>query len=357
VEVGGDVVADLDGVVELTPYEMASRLSYLLWTSMPDQELFDAAASNALSDPDDIEAQARRMFADPRARDAVASFHRQWLDFDRVLSQTRDAATYPQWNDALAQALRTEADKMVEHTIFDDDGTLRTLLTTTATRVNGALANLYGVAPPANDWDLVQLPGEQRAGILTQGAFLTSRAHAVHPSPVLRGVFILDRLLCMSPPPPSGDVNTTPPESDPAAVTTNRQRYAQHTFDTVCQDCHAGIDGIGMGLEHYDAIGQYRTTDNGFPVDASGTLAPVGEGDAFNGGPALAEMLADSAIVEECVARQWLMWSKGRGEDQIDWPHINEIAASFHASGGDIKELLVAIVKSPTFRLLPQVSP
>ncbi len=357
VEVGDESSATDDEAVALTSYEMASRLSYLLWTSMPDEQLFDAAAADALRDPDDIEAQARRMLDDPRAKDAVLSFHRQWLDFDRVLTQQRDPATYPQWSDSLVAAMRTEADEMVEHAIFEDDGKLRTLLTTHTTRVNGPLANLYGVPAPTHDWDLVELPGAQRAGVLTQAAFLATRAHAVNPSPVLRGVFILDRFLCMPPPPPASVVNTTPPESDPNIATTNRQRYAQHTFDTVCQDCHAGIDGIGMGLENYDAIGAYRTTDNGFPVDASGSLDAVGEGGSFEGGPALAQLLADSTTVEECVARQWLAWSKGRAEDQIDWPHIDEIASRFHANDGDVRELLVAIATSPTFRLLPKVSP
>jgi hypothetical protein len=357
VELGGAASDQFEGAAAVSQYEMASRLSYLLWSSMPDQELFDAAAQNALSTPEDIELQARRMLADAKAKDALLSFHRQWLDFDRVSQQERDAATYPQFNDALRTAMRKEADALVENVMINGDARLHTLLTTTTTRVDGALASLYGVTPPASDWDLVELPGDQRAGVLTQAAFLTSRAHAVNPSPVLRGVFILDRFLCMAPPPPGGEVNTTPPQRDPNQQTTNRDRYAQHTFDPVCQGCHQGIDGIGFGLEAYDAIGKYRTEDNGLPVDDSGDLSGVGVGGTFEGGVQLAQTLADSPLVEECVARQWLTYARGRAEDEVDWGHIAEIAYAFRTNGGDVRELLVALVTSPSFRFMPQVTP
>jgi hypothetical protein len=195
--------------------------------------------------------------------------------------------------------------------------------------------------------------------LITQASFLASRAHAVFPSPVLRGVFVLDRFLCQTPPPPLPSVDVTPPVADDErAPTTNRDRYTQHTFDPVCQSCHAGIDGIGMGLEGYDAIGRFRTVDNGFDVDDSGTLADTGVGGSFNGGPELAALLADSSLVSECVARQWLTWTRGRAEDDVDWPAVEAAAAHFQAADGDIRELLVAIVKSSSFRFLPgQVTP
>ncbi|MDP2341067.1 MAG: DUF1592 domain-containing protein [Deltaproteobacteria bacterium] len=358
VELGGDAVDDERTAIP--SYEMASRLSYLLWSSMPDQELFDAAEAGVLDDPDELEAQARRMLDDPRATDAVVSFHRQWLDFDDVLAASRDAATYPAWDEELKQSIRTESDRMIEESVFGGgDAKLRTLLTTTTTRVNRPLAALYGVAAPATDWDLVQLPGEQRAGLITQAGFLASRSHAVFPSPVLRGVYVLDRFLCQTPPPPEPSIDVTPPVADEnAPPTTNRDRYTQHTFNPVCQGCHAGIDGIGMGLEGYDAIGRFRTTDNGFPVDDSGTLEATGAGGSYNGGPALAAMLAESDLVTECVARQWLTYTRGRAEDDVDWPAITAATAQFQAADGDIRELLVSIVKSSSFRFLPgQVTP
>jgi hypothetical protein len=344
--------------VPLGSFEMASRLSYLLWSSMPDEALFAAAAAGRLSTPDELEAQARRMLADERAKDAILSFHRQWLDFDKILTVHKDTETHPSWSEALRASMRQEADAFIEEVFFGGDATLRSLLTARTTRVDASLAALYGIAAPAADWSLVELPGAQRAGVLTQAAFLAGRSHAVNPSPVLRGVFVLERLMCEAIPPPSSEINTTPPEAgDEPGPTTNRQRYAQHTFDPVCQGCHAGIDGIGMGLESYDAIGAFRTLDQGLPVDDSGSLEATSVGGTFAGGPGLAALLADSEIVQACAARHWLAYAHGRSEDPADEPQLEEVNAAFGAAGGDVRELLVAIVRSPAFRNRPSIDP
>lgn len=347
--------ANEQGAVALGAYEMASRLSYLLWGTMPDAALFQAAKENALATPEQLEAEARRMLADDRARGAILSFHRQWLDLDKVLSSNKDAATFPQWNDDLRRAIRTEADKLVEE-VWKGDAKLRSLLTTRTTRVNASLAALYGVPAPAEEWGLVELPAEERAGVLTQAAFLASRAHAVNPSPVLRGVFVLERLLCEAPPPPMAGISTDPPAAEDEPVpTTNRERYAQHTFDPVCQECHVGIDGIGMGLESYDAIGAFRTVDNGIAVDNSGNLEATAVGGTFQGGPGLAALLAGSKAVHECTARHWLEYAHGRREKPEDRGQFQEVNAAFAAADGDIRELLVAIVKTPAFRTRPAI--
>lgn len=347
--------ADDRGAVALGAYEVANRLSYLLWGSMPDAALFQAAKENALRTPEQLESQARRMLADDRAREAVLSFHRQWLDFDKVLAANKDAATYPQWNDELRRSVRTEADKLIEE-VWQGDATLRSLFTTRTTRVNASLAALYGVPAPAEEWGLVELPEDQRAGVLTQAAFLAGRAHAVYPSPVLRGVFVLERILCEATPPPMAGISTDPPDAaDEPAPTTNRQRYAQHTFDPVCQECHVGIDGIGMGLESYDAIGAYRTLDNGLPVDNSGNLDGTSVGGSFQGGPGLAALLAESKVVHECAVRHWLDFAHGRAEEREDQAQFTEVNSAFAAADGDLRELLVAIVKSPAFRTRPAI--
>lgn len=363
IEIGaGDSDATIDGTFDgtvpdakaLSQHELATRLSYLLWASMPDDELTQAANDGALATTAQLEAQARRMLADEKARDAILSFHRQWLDLDAVLNADKDPGTYPEWNDTLRGSLREEADAMIEEAILAGDGRLATLLTTTTTRLDAPVASLYGVAPPENPWDVVELPAQQRAGILTQGAFLASRAHQVNGSPVLRGVFILDRLLCESPPPPDVGIDTTPPaasaEEEP---TTNRARYAQHTSDTACQGCHAGIDGIGFGFEAYDATGRFRSEDGGFPVDDSGNLDGTSLGGTFKGAPELARLLADSSLVHDCVARQWLMWSRGRSEESNDIAHDEALLASFVHSQGDVRELLVSIATSAAFRSMP----
>lgn len=356
-EIGGGPADEpgVDDAIVLGPFEVASRLSYLLWSTMPDELLTQAALEGQLATSAQIEAQARRMLADDRAHDAVRSFHRQWLDLDAVLTANKDAATFPEWNDALRRSLREEADALIEDVIFGGgDGKLASLLTTTTTRADAAVAALYGIAAPANDWDLVELPGAQRAGLVTSGAFLASRAHQVNGSPVLRGVFVLDRLLCEKPPAPDASIDTTPPDaSEQPEPTTNRARYAQHTTDTACQGCHAGIDGVGFGLEGYDAIGRFRTTDSGFPVDDSGNLEGTSLGGTFAGGPELARLLADSSLVQDCVARQWLTWSRGRLEERNDASHDAAVLAAFAAAQGDVRELLIAIAVSPAFRTMP----
>lgn len=361
IEIGGGPIAPANGdeptAVALQPHEIASRLSYLLWGSMPDEALFAAAQNGELVTAEQIEAQARRMLADDKARDAVLSFHRQWLDLDAVLRQNKDAATYPEWNDELRFGLRDEIDAMIEEAIFGGgDARLSTLLSTTTTRVDANVAALYGIAAPAGGRDdLIQLPGAERAGVLTSGAFLSSRAHQVFGSPVLRGVFILDRFLCEKPPPPDPSIDVTPPdETDQTEPTTNRSRYAQHTFDETCQGCHAGIDGIGFGLENYDAIGKFRSVDNGFPVDASGNFDGSSLGGTFTGGIEMSALLASSDLVQDCVARQWLAWSRGRPEQQDDAQNDLDVLDAFRASEGDIRELLVAIAVSPAFRSLPK---
>ncbi len=336
------------------PYAIASRLSYLLWSTMPDDVLFAAAAADELKTPDQLEAQARRMFDDSRAHDAVLSFHRQWLDLDKVLATNKDAATFPEWNDDLRQSMRTEADKMIEEVVFGTgDKKLRTLLTTTKTRVDASLAAVYGIPAPQNDWDLVDLPADQRAGIVTDAAFLASAAHQVYGSPVLRGVFVLDRFLCEAPPPPPPNVNTNPPDpSDDGAPATNRERFSEHVINPSCASCHASIDGVGFGLEGYDAVGRFRTEDNGFPVDDSGTV----DGVDFHGGPGLAALLADSSGVRDCVARHWLTFARGRAEEADDGQTIDQVQKAFDKADGDIEELLVSIVRTPAFRTLPEVT-
>jgi hypothetical protein len=359
VEIQGGPVDD-DGQQDVRGYEMASRLSYFLWGTMPDPTLFERAEDGSLDDVDALEDEARRMLADAKAQDGVLAFHRQWLDLDRITATNKDAASHPSYNEFLRQSMRTEADLFISSVIFGGDAKLETLFTSTTAPVNNSLAGLYGVPlpnPPENGgaFQFVELPADQRAGIITQAQFLAARAHEIEPSPVLRGVYVLERFLCESPPAPDGSIDTTPPERDPNVQTTNRQRFAQHTFDPVCQACHEGIDGIGMGLEGYNAIGQFRTTDNGLPVDDSGSLEATQVGGTFNGGPGLARLLADSKSVRACVARHWFRHSLGRHEEQLDEANYRGVRDEFESSGGNITELLVSIVRSPAFRVRPAI--
>ncbi len=336
------------GRVPVSSVEMASRLSYFLWGTMPDDRLLQLGIDGDLATPGGLRDEARRMLADERSRDAILSFHRQWLDFDRVLRTNKDASRFPQYNEFLRGAMRREADRFIEH-VFATDPTIRALLTSRQTRIVPGLGPVYGVTVTEDD-ALVELPAE-RSGLLTQAQFLASRAHAVEGSPVLRGVFVLERLICAPPPQPTGDIDITPPTADdPGAATTNRDRYAAHVNLPTCRGCHAAIDGVGFGLEAYDAIGRHRTTDGGQPVDDSGDLTATPVGGTFVGARELGERLAESPVVADCVARHWFRFANGRREQPGDADDLERLNASLADSDGDIPALLLALIESDAFR-------
>lgn len=358
-EVGGGEGA---ASVALAPYEMASRLSYFLWESMPDAVLFDAAARGELATAEQIEAQARRMVADPRARGAVVDFHRQWLEMDRILADEhlgRVPDLYPTWNEALRDAVREEEDRFVEAAIFGEGGgTLSSLFLSRRTAVNASLAELYGVPGPADDatWAEVELPEGERAGLLTRVGFLASHAHSGNASPPLRGVFVMERLLCEPRPSPPASADTTPPVPMPGAgPRTNRQLFEERTAPPLCQGCHVRIDGFGYGFEHYDAIGAYRDLDNTLPVDASGNLSGTDVDGPYVGAIELSEALAESRTVEDCATRQWMRYALGRSIEREDECFLDRMQETFSSSGGDVRALMVAIVTSPEFRNRPVV--
>ncbi|MDP2341294.1 MAG: DUF1592 domain-containing protein [Deltaproteobacteria bacterium] len=347
-----DASGDADdlGRVPVSSIEMATRLSYFLWGSTPDAELLQAGLDGDLADPDNVTRQAARLLADTRAMEAIQSFHRQWLDFDRVLQTNKSPTRFPTYNEFLRTAMRDEATRFID-LVFEQDAKLRTLLTSRQTRLIPALGPVYGV-DVAEDDQLVELPAE-RSGILTQAQFLAARGHAVEGSPVLRGVFILERLVCEAPPAPGGDIDTTPPqpEEDGNAPRTNRARYAQHEDQVLCAGCHKPIDGIGFGLEGFDSVGTFREVDNGLPVDASGNLDGTRIGGTFDGAAELGEKLADSPQVARCVSKHWFQFANGRRDVPGDAKDIDDVNAVFTDSDGDVRELLKAIVLSDAFRL------
>lgn len=345
-----------DGLAALEPYAMASRLSYFLWDTMPDEALFAAAGAGALATRDEVESQARRMLDDPRAREGSIDFHRQWLDFDQLQFISPDPGTYPDFVEANRDEMRNELESFVTQVIFDGEGTLASLLTSNQTWVNDRLAAYYGVENPnPGAWGLATLDPARRAGLLTLTGWLSARAHAVHPSPVQRGVFVLERMLCRPPPAPPADVNTDPPIVEPGTTDTNRERYRQHTVDPICQACHQSIDGIGFGFEHYDSIGRWRDQDNGNPVDASGALVGTDVDGDFNGAVELANQLAGSEDVARCMVTQYYRHALGRTETAADTCALDAMNEAFVESEGSIRELMVAVATSQAFRTRSEV--
>lgn len=350
-------------LVPLSQYELATRLSYLIWGSGPDDALLDAAASGALSSPAAVAAKAREMLASPKARGAIAHFFDQWAGTTRLGIVSKSTETFPAFTPAVKAAMENELPAFVEHVLWSGDHLLSTLFTSQSAFVTTDLAAIYGVTPPAGAESapvLVTLPASQgRAGVLTQAGFLSVQAHPDQTSPVLRGKFVRSMLLCQPPDPPPDDVNITVPDIDQGG--TARERFSAHlTAGASCNGCHSSMDPIGLAFEHFDAMGQYRTTENGKVIDVSGEIFdapdPVLAG-PFAGVQEMAQKLAASTQVRDCMATQWFRFTVGRTEVQPDSCSLATLQTSFGAAGGDLHELIVGITQTDAFMYRSPVTP
>jgi PAS domain-containing protein len=335
-----------------TGFEMASRLAFLLWDAPPDDALLDAAESGDLLDEVGLEVQARRLLDAPRARAATLAFFAQYLDLGRLDGITRDAALYPTFTQALAGAMRTEAELVVDDLVFRRDVDVRQLFSTRRTFVNDALASLYGVeaaGASAAAFVPVDLPEDgHRAGLLTLGAFLTMNAHEASTSPTLRGKYVRERVLCAEVPPPPPDVDTDIDPDPTAPPKTLRERLEQHRKNPACAGCHSIVDPPGFLFENFDAMGAFRTEDNGYPVDTSGDL----DGVPLANGRELADLLATDPRVGRCMVKQLFRHSMGRLDAPGERPAIEAIHARFEGSGFRFRELVVALVTHESFRFV-----
>jgi hypothetical protein len=343
--------------VPVEPYALATRLSFFLWQSVPDDVLLDAAGQGALTTDDGLRAQVSRMLADPRSKRALWSFHRQWLGLDQILlpeGAARTAAVDPLWTTASQSDSVTESELFVEN-VLTQGGTFDGLLTSQAAWVNGEMSRLYGLPAPVDptQWKQVMLPASERAGLLTRVAFLAGYSHAGATSPPVRGNAIELRLLCRLPisPPPGADLSqpTAPSGSGPE---TNRMLFEQRTSPPACQSCHQSLNGFGFGLENYNAAGIYQTTDDGLPVDATGIIIGTDVDGPFNGGIQLSDILAKSAVVHACATNEWVRFAMGRAPVAAEQTYLTQMAGDFKNGGGDVRGLLEAIVLSPIFRTM-----
>ena len=336
-------------LVRLTQHELAARLSYFLWGSMPSDELLSAADAAQLATSEQIAARARLMLDDARARPAVSEFYRQWLGVSDIAALQKDTATYPDYTPALQTAMAAELPAFIEHVVWSADRSLTALLTAPVGFVTEPLAALYGVEPPAASLPTqVALNPDERAGVLTQAAVLAVHALPNQSSPVARGKFVRERLLCQTPSPPPANLNVTPPEVDPNLST--RERFAQHTESAECAGCHELMDPLGFAFESYDALGRYRATDGGKPIDTSGWVSGSTDIDGpFQNARELAGKLASSQQVRDCVATQWFRYAFGRHEGPADACALTKLQADFSASSADLRELLVSLTQTESF--------
>jgi hypothetical protein len=341
-------------LVPISQYELASRLSFLIWASGPDDALLDAAGRGELADRTAVAAKARAMLADPKARVAITDFYNQWLGTSRLDITSKAAAQFPSYSDAVRDGMKSETPAFVQYVLWTGDHKLETLLTSPLGFVTSGLASVYGVTVPANTTtpQMVTLPAAQgRAGILTQASFLAVQAHPDQTSPVLRGKFVRTKLMCQAVPPPPMDVDITPPAVTSAP--TARERFAAHeSAGSSCAACHVMMDPIGLAFESFDAIGKFRTTENGATIDVSGNIVNSAGGKldgTFNGVRELATKLAGSDQVRDCVATQLFRYAAGRTEEVPDGCSLTTIQDAFGASGGDLNELVVAMTQTDAF--------
>jgi hypothetical protein len=338
------------GARTLDDYELASRLSYFLWSSMPDDTLFALAAKGRLRDPATLTAQVRRMLTDPRARALSDGFAGQWLHVrDLYTVANPDPGKFPTFTPSLRTAMYEETIRFFD-SIVREDRSLMQLLDADYTFVNEELATHYGIPNVQGEsFRRVALGGTHRGGILTQASVLTLTSYPQRTSPVLRGKWVLSELLGTPPPPPPPSVATLSQNDAVEEGLTFRQRLEKHRSKPECASCHARMDPIGFGLENFDPIGRFRTEIAGKPVDASGTLT---DGQAFTGPEALKKQLQAPARRDDYirnVTEKMLAYAIGRGIEPADLPTVQRITATLAKDDFKAQSLIVAIVKSLPF--------
>jgi hypothetical protein len=340
----------------LSSYEVASRLSYMLWGSMPDESLFAAAAAGALSTPEQIRAQAQRMLADPKARTNVAAFHRAYMHMGsgtRWEDIVRDAAKYPAFTEAQVPLLAAETERFFDHVVFDLGGTFQDLLTRPVGFVNADLAPLYGLNPAGLGAELVRvdLDPATRPGVLTRAGFLAAYSLYNRPSPILRGAFVQKEILCANIPPPPDEAESTALPADPSLIT-NRQRVQAQTSASECAACHHNlINPSGFPLELFDAVGSVQATDNGAPIDTTSTVS-LGASTADVTGPADYMLaLAGSPEAQRCYAEKWVAKAYERAPNSQDACLVNMMAARLSEGGYPVVELVADLTQVDSFRL------
>jgi hypothetical protein len=334
-----------------TGYELASRISFFLTNGPPDEALLAAAEQGALAQTDGIRSQAERLLQGAPGRESVGNFATELFQLGIVLARAKDPETFAAYTPSLQQAMVREVPAMLQDLVFDQGAPATDFFTTRTTFVNSELAQLYGVDATGltpGSWQRVTLPTTvPRAGFLGTGAFLSLFANQKEGSPTLRGKFIRTTLMCETIPNPPPDVAPVFEESPTDSMTTKRQKLAAHReTGSTCTGCHALMDPLGLPLENFDAIGAYRETEHGLPIDASGDL----DGVPFNGPLELGQLLSQNEKVAACMVRNLYRYATGRLEAPGEEAAIRGLVNQFQADGRDLRKLMLALVASEGFR-------
>lgn len=340
---------DPDHVYTLSDYELASRLSYFLWSSMPDDQLLDLARAKKLSDPAELRRQVRRMLMDPRSDALVENFAGQWLLLRKLDGLEMDPKRFPEFDDELREAMRSEAELFFADVLREDRSVL-SFISSDRAYLNQTLAEHYGIdGVRGEDFRLVQLPANSpRGGVLTMGATLTVTSEATRTSPVKRGDYVLAQLLGTPPPPPPPDVPPLEQATEKLGHdATLREQLAAHVADPNCAVCHKRLDPIGLAMENFTATGAWRDTEAGKPIDATGELPG---GIRFDGPSDLKQVMLDRRdLFVQNLCKKMLTYATGRGTEPFDRPTIQKIARSVEDKGYRMQSLIESVVLSDAF--------
>jgi hypothetical protein len=335
-------------IASLDPYELASAISYLVLASPPDDTLMAAADAGDLSDPSKIEAQVRRLLTDPRAKSQLQQFVSQWLGIGNVSVTTKDPTLYPKFTSTLQQMMLAETNAFAQDVIFNGDASFNSLMTANYSFVDKELGALYGVTAAQNgQLQRVTMPAGQRSGLLTQASVMTIYSHPNETSPILRGVFLRERVLCETLPPPPNGTKIVIPQPNPNAPNTTRAIFDAHVSDPACSGCHSLIDPVGNLFEEYDAIGAYRTKENGYPIDSTGTVTgTIATNGAFSNAPQFAKALGASTEGQTCFSRNIFRFASAQSDPDTESNMLGILAKNPQTSA---LEIIVAYAKSNLF--------
>lgn len=340
--------SDRRGTYKLTGTELASKLSYFLWASAPDEQLLQAAESGVLDTAEGLRAQAQRLLADPRAEGNFERFFSLWLNLDVVATTEKNLTVFPEYKPELAQAWRTSLSLYIKNVWRFQRG-FNALFTSNTLYANNQMS-LYGAGPQTAEFQAMTMSSQERPGILAQPGLLARLAGPDQSSPIRRGIFVLDHVLCQPPPPPPGNAAIVPPALNPDVTT--RERFAQHASDDTCKQCHRLIDPVGFGFEQYDGLGRFRTEEHGKPIDPSGAIVTSREKGLtgpFENLTALTERLSQSRQAQDCMASNWMRFALGRADGPADLCSIKDAQQRFFESSGDFTAVMLAIVESDSF--------
>jgi hypothetical protein len=342
-------------VYRLDDLDLASRLSFFLWSSIPDDELLRVAERGKLSDRAELERQVRRMLADPRADALVTNFAGQWLYLRNVRGTTPDKNEFPDFDDNLRQAFERETELFFE-SIMREDRNVLDLLTADYTFVNERLARHYGIPNVyGSHFRRITVLDEARRGLLGQGSILLVTSHADRTSPVVRGKWVLDNLVGAPPPPPPPDVPPLQDKKDDGMPHSLRERMEEHRSNPGCVTCHKVMDPIGFALENFDAVGAWRTRDAGTPIDASGQLA---DGTPVNGVVTLREALVGRPeIFVGTMTEKLLTYAIGRALTYDDMPVVRRVVSEAAGNNNRFSSLIMGIVASAPFQMRKSAAP